>query len=109
MLNAIMHEHTYERRTSMNEEQRKEQAQLKQEDISVDRKSSQDKPLSEKSTEDFAHYFLSAYQPADMKKARTRGRDNVEVHYDFEITADMRSTGEGRKFLVQTYGCQMNE
>ena len=93
----------------MNEEQRKEQAQIKQEDISVDRKSSQDKPLSEKTTEDFAHYFQSTYQPPDIKKARKRGRDKVEVHYDFEITEDMRSIGEGRKFLIQTYGCQMNE
>lgn len=109
MMNAIMYEHTYGRRKSMNEEQRKEQAQIKQEDISVDRKSSQDKPLSEKTTEDFAHYFQSTYQPPDIKKARKRGRDKVEVHYDFEITEDMRSIGEGRKFLIQTYGCQMNE
>src|SRR5690554_7800173 len=92
----------------MNEKQRKEQQKLKI-NSSVDRKSSQDKPLSEKTTEDFAHYFQSTYQPPDIKKARKRGRDKVEVHYDFEITEDMRSIGEGRKFLIQTYGCQMNE
>src|SRR5699024_10991883 len=92
----------------MNEEQRKEQAQIKQEP-SVDRKSSQDKPLSEKTTEDFAHYFQSTYEPPDIRKARKRGRDEIEVHYDFDIPEEMRSIGEGKKFLIRTYGCQMNE
>src|SRR5690625_1221601 len=92
----------------MNEQQRKEQAQIKQ-DLSVDRKSSQDKPLSEKTTEDFAHYFQTTYKPPDIRKARKRGRDKIEVHYDFEIPDDMKTIGEGKKFLSQTYGCQMNE
>ncbi|HLR42113.1 MAG TPA: tRNA (N6-isopentenyl adenosine(37)-C2)-methylthiotransferase MiaB [Pseudogracilibacillus sp.] len=92
----------------MNEEQRKQQAQINQ-DQSVDRKSSQDKPLSEKTSEDFAHYFQSTYEPPNINKARKRYREEVEVHYDFEIPEDMRSIGEGRKFLIQTYGCQMNE
>src|SRR5690625_1922663 len=92
----------------MNEQQRKEQAQMKQ-DLSVDRKSSQDKPLSEKTTEDFAHYFQTTYTPPDIRKARKRGRDKIEVHYDFNIPDDMKTIGEGKKFLIQTYGCQMNE
>src|SRR5690625_4606721 len=92
----------------MNEQQRKEQAQMKQ-DLSVDRKSSQDKPLSEKTTEDFAHYFQTTYTPPDIRKARKRGRDKIEVHYDFNIPEDMRSIGEGKHFLIRTYGCQMNE
>lgn len=92
----------------MNEQQRKEQAQIK-EVSSVDRKSSQDKPLSEKTTEDFAHYFQTTYEPPDIRKARKRGRDKVEVHYDFEIPEELKTIGEGKKFLIQTYGCQMNE
>lgn len=92
----------------MNEEQRKEQAKIKQ-DLSMDRKSSQDKPLSEKTTADFAHYFETTYQPPDIRKARKRGRDKIEVHYDFEIPEDMKTVGEGKKFLIRTYGCQMNE
>src|SRR5699024_5085975 len=92
----------------MNEQQRKEQAQIKQ-DLSVDRKSSQDKPLSEKTTEDFAHYFQTTYQPPDIRKARKRGRDKIEVHYDFELSDQMKAIGEGKKFLIRTYGCQMNE
>src|SRR5690625_3825870 len=92
----------------MNEQQRKEQAQIKQ-DLSVDRKSSQDKPLSEKTTEDFAHYFQTTYTPPDIRKARKRFRDKIEIHYDFEIPEDMRVIGKGKKFLIRTYGCQMNE
>src|SRR5690606_29499788 len=92
----------------MNEEQRKEQAKIKQ-DLSVDRKSSRDKPLSEKTTADFAHYFETTYQPPDIRKARKRGRDKIEVHYDFEIPEDMKTVGQGKKFLIRTYGCQMNE
>src|SRR5690625_3959651 len=94
----------------MNEQQRKEQSQIKQES-SVDRKSSQDKPLSEKTSADFAHYFQTTYTPTqpDIRKARKRGRDKIEVHYDFDIPENMRSIGEGKKFLIRTYGCQMNE
>ncbi|MDY0408218.1 tRNA (N6-isopentenyl adenosine(37)-C2)-methylthiotransferase MiaB [Virgibacillus soli] len=92
----------------MNEQQRKAQAQIKQV-TSLDRKSNQDKPLSEKTTADFAKYFESTYQPPDIKKARKRGREKVEVHYDFEIPKDMQAIGQGKKFLIRTYGCQMNE
>lgn len=92
----------------MNEQMRKEQTKIKQES-SVDKKSSQDKALSEKTTEDFAHYFQTTYNPPDIRKARKRGRDKIEVHYDFEIPEDMRGIGKGRKFLIRTYGCQMNE
>lgn len=67
------------------------------------------KTLSEKTSEDFAHYFESTYQPPDIKKARKRGRDDVEVHYDFDIPEEMVNIGEGKKFLIRTYGCQMNE
>src|SRR5690625_6220839 len=92
----------------MNEQQRKEQAQIKQA-ASLDRKSDQDKPLSEKTTEDFAHYFQTTYEPPDIRKARKRGRDDIEVHYDFNIPDEMQNIGEGKKFIIRTYGCQMNE
>ncbi|HLQ95268.1 MAG TPA: tRNA (N6-isopentenyl adenosine(37)-C2)-methylthiotransferase MiaB [Pseudogracilibacillus sp.] len=92
----------------MNEEQRKEQDQIKQVS-SVDRKSSQDKPLHEKTAEDFAHYFQTTYEPPNINKARKRGRDDIEVHYDFEIPEDMRAIGQDKKYLIRTYGCQMNE
>ena len=96
------------RSLKMNEQQRKQQTQINT-DLSVDKKSSQDKPLSEKTTEDFAHYFQTTYQPPDIRKARKRGREEVEVHYDFSIPEEMRTIGDGKKFLIRTYGCQMNE
>ena len=92
----------------MNEQQRNEQAKI-QTDLSTDRKSAQDKPLTEKTTEDFAHYFQTTYEPPNIRQARKRGRDKVEVHYDFHIPEKMEQIGEGKKFLIRTYGCQMNE
>jgi len=89
----------------MNEQQRKEQAQI----ISPDEKTTKEKPLSEKTTADFAKYFQTTYEPPNINKARKRGRDKVEIHYDFGIHEDMRNIGQGKKFLIRTYGCQMNE
>src|SRR5690625_4147162 len=92
----------------MNEQQRNEQAKIKT-DLSTDRKSAQDKHLTEKTTEDFAHYFQTTYEPPNIRQARKRGRDKIEVHYDFHIPEKMERIGEGKKFLIRTYGCQMNE
>lgn len=98
----------YERSCVMNEQQRKEQSQIKQVDA-ADRKSGQDKPLNEKTSEDFAKYFETTYEPPNLNKARKRGRDKVNVHYDFGIPEDIVNIGQGKKFLIRTYGCQMNE
>jgi len=76
---------------------------------SADRKSGQDKPLHEKTTEDFAKYFKHTYQPPNIRKARKRFREDIKVHYDFDIPEDMQNIGKGKKYLIQTYGCQMNE
>ncbi|HLS06311.1 MAG TPA: tRNA (N6-isopentenyl adenosine(37)-C2)-methylthiotransferase MiaB [Bacillota bacterium] len=54
-------------------------------------------------------YFKSTYQPPDIRRARKRYREDIEVHYDFNIPENVRNIGENRKFLIQTYGCQMNE
>jgi len=93
---------------TMNEQQRKEQAQIR-EGSSMDKKSSSDKSLSEKTSADFAHYFETTFEPPNINKARKRGRDDVEVFYDFEIPEQLRAIGKGKKFLIRTYGCQMNE
>src|SRR5699024_3655306 len=92
----------------MNDKQREEQAQINQVDA-ADRKSGQDKPLHEKTSADFAHYFQTTYEPPNINKARKRFRDKIEVHYDFSIPEDMKHVGKGKKFLIRTYGCQMNE
>src|SRR5690625_2218384 len=92
----------------MNDKQRKEQAQINQVDA-ADKKTGQDKPLHEKTSADFAHYFQTTYEPPNINKARKRFRDKIEVHYDFNIPDDMTKIGKGKKFLIRTYGCQMNE
>lgn len=92
----------------MNEHQRKEMSKIKQVSA-ADRKSGQEKPLHEKTSADFAQYFQTTYKPPNMNKARKRFREDIEVHYNFDIPEDMKAIGEGKKYLIQTYGCQMNE
>ncbi|QST01661.1 tRNA (N6-isopentenyl adenosine(37)-C2)-methylthiotransferase MiaB [Pontibacillus sp. ALD_SL1] len=90
----------------MNEQQRKEMSSIQQPERD---KPAQDKPLKEKTTEDFAKYFETTYQPPSLKSAKKRGKEDVSVHYDFDIPEDLKGLGNGKKFLIRTYGCQMNE
>lgn len=69
----------------------------------------ENKSLSEKTSEDFAHFFETTYQPPNINQARKRGRDDIEVHYDFKISEEMKHIGVGKRFMIRTYGCQMNE
>ncbi|MGM8211682.1 tRNA (N6-isopentenyl adenosine(37)-C2)-methylthiotransferase MiaB [Virgibacillus sp. W0430] len=92
----------------MNEQQRKEMAQIVQGEPN-NKNLEKNKPLHEKTTEDFAKYFQTTYEPPNMNKARKRYREKIEVHYDFGIPKDMQGIGKGKKFLIRTYGCQMNE
>ncbi|MGM8366455.1 tRNA (N6-isopentenyl adenosine(37)-C2)-methylthiotransferase MiaB [Virgibacillus sp. W0181] len=92
----------------MNEQQRKEMAQIVQGDPN-DKNVEKRKPLHEKTSADFAQYFQTTYEPPNMNKARKRYREKIEVHYDFGIPKDMQQIGKGKKFLIRTYGCQMNE
>lgn len=46
-------------------------------------------------------------QPS-YQKGRRRRREDVEVHYDFSIPEQMKGIGNGKKYLIRTYGCQMN-
>ncbi|MFD2045723.1 tRNA (N6-isopentenyl adenosine(37)-C2)-methylthiotransferase MiaB [Ornithinibacillus salinisoli] len=96
----------------MNEQQRKEQAQIKQDNHPTDVKSGKDNIDRIKSTtsdEMIAKYFQANYQPPDINKARKRRKEDVQFHYDFSIPEDMANIGKGKKFLIRTYGCQMNE
>ncbi|CAM3744072.1 tRNA (N6-isopentenyl adenosine(37)-C2)-methylthiotransferase MiaB [Alkalicoccus chagannorensis] len=58
---------------------------------------------------DYSQYFQTTYEPPSLKQAKKRGKEDVEIHYDFDIPEGMKNIGEGRKFLIRTYGCQMNE
>ncbi|MBB6452842.1 tRNA-2-methylthio-N6-dimethylallyladenosine synthase [Salirhabdus euzebyi] len=95
----------------MNEKQRKEMTQQIREGNPADVKSDQDNlnRLKEKTSDDFVKYFQTTYQPPDIKKARKRGKEEVKYHQDFSVSDDLVGIGKGKKFLIRTYGCQMNE
>lgn len=42
----------------------------------------------------------------DEKK---RGKEDIRVLYDGGVPEELRTLGAGRKYLIYTYGCQMNE
>ena len=81
----------------LNEKQRLETQQLTAE-----------KPADKKSEKDYSKYFQAVYVPPSLKDAKKRGKE--EVKYDqFAIPEQLSGMGEGRKFYIRTYGCQMNE
>ncbi len=45
----------------------------------------------------------------NLRQEKRRGKEDIEVHYDFSISEELRSMGIGKHYLIQTYGCQMNE
>lgn len=62
--------------------------------------------MKTKSTnKDYSLYF----QPPSLTDAKKRGKEDIQVHYDFEVPEEMRTIGEDKFYLIQTYGCQMNE
>jgi tRNA-2-methylthio-N6-dimethylallyladenosine synthase len=82
----------------LNEKQREEQQQVKSAN-----------PSDKKSDQDFSKYFEAVYTPPSLKDAKKRGKEEVKYHTDFEIPEQYKGMGEGRKFYIRTYGCQMNE
>ncbi|WP_409340897.1 tRNA (N6-isopentenyl adenosine(37)-C2)-methylthiotransferase MiaB [Paenibacillus sp. MBLB4367] len=43
------------------------------------------------------------------KDEKSRGKEDIQVHYDFSIPEDMKEFGKDKFYLITTYGCQMNE
>ncbi|MCZ8519970.1 MULTISPECIES: tRNA (N6-isopentenyl adenosine(37)-C2)-methylthiotransferase MiaB [Paenibacillus] len=54
---------------------------------------------------DYSIYF----QPPSLSDAKKRGKEDITVHYDFDIPGELRELGRDKHYLIQTYGCQMNE
>ncbi|WP_110112755.1 tRNA (N6-isopentenyl adenosine(37)-C2)-methylthiotransferase MiaB [Bacillus sp. CGMCC 1.16541] len=71
--------------------------------------STQVTPSDKKSEKDYSKYFQTVYMPPSLKDAKKRGKEDVKYHKDFEIDEKFRGMGNGRKFYIRTYGCQMNE
>lgn len=61
--------------------------------------------MKTKSEKDFSIYF----QPPSLTDAKKRGKEDIKVHYNFEIPEEMQQFGKDKYYLIQTYGCQMNE
>jgi len=79
----------------MNEKQRLESGQINSPD--------------KKSEKDYSQYFQAVYQAPSLKDAKKRGKEDVTIQRDFQIPEEMIGLGNGRKFYIRTYGCQMNE
>ncbi|WP_026692403.1 tRNA (N6-isopentenyl adenosine(37)-C2)-methylthiotransferase MiaB [Peribacillus kribbensis] len=62
-----------------------------------------------KPEKDYSKYFEKVYTAPSLKDAKKRGKEEVKYHNDFAIPEEFRGMGEGRKFYIRTYGCQMNE
>jgi tRNA-2-methylthio-N6-dimethylallyladenosine synthase len=82
----------------MNEKQRLESQQAKPGNSS-----------DKKSAKDYSKYFETVITAPSLKEAKKRGKEEVKYHHDFSIPEEFRGMGEGRKFYIRTYGCQMNE
>lgn len=57
------------------------------------------------SDKDYSIYF----QPPSLKEAKQRGKEDIQVHYHFDIPDELKTIGQGKKYMIRTYGCQMNE
>jgi len=45
----------------------------------------------------------------NIKDARKRTKDKTEIFYDkYEVSDSMKNIGKNKKYLILTYGCQMN-
>ncbi|MDQ0198640.1 tRNA (N6-isopentenyl adenosine(37)-C2)-methylthiotransferase MiaB [Neobacillus ginsengisoli] len=82
----------------MNENQRLESQQVKSANSS-----------DKKSAKDYSKYFEQVITAPSLKDAKKRGKEEVKYHNDFSIPEEFRGMGNGRKFYIRTYGCQMNE
>lgn len=52
---------------------------------------------------------IHVHSSPDYKDGKMRGKNEIEVHYDYHIPEEMKSFGKGKFYLITTYGCQMNE
>lgn len=73
------------------------------------RLASQQTTQPKKEEKDYSKYFERVITAPSLKDAKKRGKEEVQYHKDFKIDEQFRGMGNGRKFYIRTYGCQMNE
>ncbi|ARK22781.1 tRNA (N6-isopentenyl adenosine(37)-C2)-methylthiotransferase MiaB [Sporosarcina ureae] len=69
----------------------------------------ENKSKSNITEKDYSKYFESVYRGPSLKDAKKRGKEEVEYHDNFQIDQRFKGMGQGRKFFIRTFGCQMNE
>lgn len=115
----------YRKGIDMNEKQRKEQTEQIQSVSTTDKKSaSVEKDYSKyfdytgakvfkqengKTTYRISGRDITINEAPDLKEGKRRGKEQVNILTDFKIPAELQGMGEGKKFKIMTYGCQMNE
>jgi tRNA-2-methylthio-N6-dimethylallyladenosine synthase len=45
----------------------------------------------------------------NYRQEKQRGKEQVQVHYENAVPDELKTLGAGKKYLIYTYGCQMNE
>jgi len=45
----------------------------------------------------------------NYRQEKQRGKEAIQVHYENAVPEAFRSLGQGKKYLIYTFGCQMNE
>ncbi|MFM9277238.1 tRNA (N6-isopentenyl adenosine(37)-C2)-methylthiotransferase MiaB [Paenibacillus jiagnxiensis] len=43
------------------------------------------------------------------RQEKQRGKENINVLYEHAVPEELKHLGKGKKYIVYTYGCQMNE
>lgn len=52
---------------------------------------------------------VSILAEPSYKDGKRRGKTDIEVQYDTAIPEELRQIGQGKTYIIFTYGCQMNE
>ena len=45
----------------------------------------------------------------NQREEKQRGKQDIQVHYDNAVAEELQGLGNGKKYLIYTFGCQMNE
>ncbi|SYX82885.1 tRNA (N6-isopentenyl adenosine(37)-C2)-methylthiotransferase MiaB [Paenibacillus alvei] len=45
----------------------------------------------------------------NQRQEKQRGKQDIQVHYDQAVPEELQGLGVGKKYIIYTFGCQMNE